>query len=62
MANQESSLPAEEPLQILHAIEDLERQVAEAQAELEKYQGLLNELPGIYEDKFRQKVRNLAED
>jgi hypothetical protein len=62
MAFQDSSLPAEEPLQSLHAIEDLERQVAEAQAELEKYQGLLNELPGIYEDKFRQKVRNLAED
>ena len=62
MANQDSSLPAEEPLQSLHAIEDLERQLAEAQAELEKYQGLLNELPGIYEDEFRQKVRNLAED
>jgi hypothetical protein len=44
------------------AIEDLERQVAEAQAELERYQGLLNELPGIYEDKFRQKVRTVAQD
>ncbi|MCP9782111.1 hypothetical protein KBY83_02100 [Cyanobium sp. WKJ7-Wakatipu] len=43
-------------------IEELERQVAEAQAELEKYQCLLNELPGIYEDKFRQKVRSAAED
>lgn len=44
------------------AIEVLERQVAEAQAELERYQGLLNELPGIYEDKFRQKVRTMAQD
>ena len=43
-------------------LEDLERQVAEAQAELEQYQGLLNELPGIYEDKYRQKVRSVAED
>ena len=44
------------------AIEYLEWQVAEAQAELERYQGLLNELPGIYEDKFRQKVRTVAQD
>ena len=44
------------------AIEELERQVAEVQAELEKYQCLLNELPGIYEEKFRQKVRSAAED
>lgn len=62
MADQDSSLPADERLQSQQAIEDLERQVTEAQAELEKYQGLLNELPGIYEDKFRQKVRSVAED
>ena len=62
MADQDSSLPAEEPLQSQQAIEELERQVAEAQAELEKYQCLLNELPGIYEEKFRQKVRSVAED
>ena len=42
MADQDSSLPAEDALQSQQAIEDLERQVAEAQAELEKYQGLLN--------------------
>lgn len=42
MADQDSSLPADEPLLSQQAIEDLERQVAEAQAELEKYQGLLN--------------------
>jgi hypothetical protein len=62
MENQDSSLPAEEPLQSQQVIEDLERQVAEAQAELEQYQGLLNELPGIYEDKFRQKLRSVAEE
>ena len=44
------------------SIEDLERQLAESQAELEEYQGLLNELPGIYEDKFRQKLRTVAQD
>ena len=44
------------------SIEELERQVAEAQVELEKYQCLLNELPGIYEEKFSQKVRSAAED
>ena len=44
------------------AIAELEQQVAEAQAELEQYQGLLNELPGIYEDKFRQKLRTVAQD
>ena len=43
-------------------IEDLERKLAESQAELEHYQGLLNELPGIYEDKFRQKLRTVAQD
>jgi hypothetical protein len=62
MADQDSSLPAEDPLQRRQAIEELERQVAEAQTELEQYQGLLNDLPGIYEDKFRQKVRGVAED
>ena len=40
----------------------LESQVAEAQAELEQYQRLLNELPGIYEGKFRQKLRSVAQE
>ena len=44
------------------AFEYLERQLAESQAELDQYQGLLNELPGIYEDKFRQRVRTVAQD
>lgn len=40
----------------------LEQQLAQAQAELEEYQRLLNELPGIYEGKFRQKVRTVAQE
>lgn len=44
------------------AIIDLEQQVAAAQAELEEYQRLLDDLPGIYEDKFRQKVRLVAQE
>ena len=40
----------------------LEQQVARAQAELEEYQRLLNELPGIYEGKFRQKVRAVVQE
>jgi len=43
-------------------LDDLEAQVAEAQAELEEYQRLLNELPEIYEGKFRQKLRSVAEE
>lgn len=43
-------------------LEALESQVAEVQAELEEYQRLLNELPGIYEGKFRQKLRSVAQE
>ena len=43
-------------------LEVLESQVAEAQAELEEYQRLLNELPGIYEGKFSQKLRSVAQE
>ena len=43
-------------------LETLESQVAEAQAELEEYQRLLNELPEIYEGKFRQKLRSVAQE
>ena len=43
-------------------IEDLDRQLAESKAELEQYQALLNELPCIYEDKFRQTLRAVAQD
>ena len=43
-------------------LETLEAQVAEAQAELEEYQRLLNELPEIYEGKFRQKLRSVAQE
>jgi len=40
----------------------LEKHVAEAQAVLEEYQRLLKELPGIYEGKFRQKVRAVVQE
>ena len=43
-------------------LEALGSQVAQAQAELEEYQRLLNELPGIYEGKFRQKLRSVAQE
>jgi hypothetical protein len=52
-------LPADEQAARLEALED---QVAEAQAELEEYQRLLNELPEIYEGKFRQKLRSVAQE
>ena len=43
-------------------LEALGSQVAQAQAELEEYQRLLNELPGIYEGKFRQKLRSVDQE
>ena len=43
-------------------LEALEAQVAEAQAELKEYQRLLSELPGIYEAKFRQKLRSVTHE
>lgn len=52
-------LPADEQAARLEA---LESQVAEAQAELGEYQRLLNELPEIYEGKFRQKLRSVAQE
>ena len=52
-------LPAGEQVDRLEA---LEAQVAEAHAELEEYQRLLNELPEIYEGKFRQKLRSVAQE
>jgi len=52
-------LPADEQAIRLEA---LESQVAAAQAELEEYQRLLNELPEIYEGKFRQKLSSVAQE
>ena len=52
-------LPADEQAIRLEA---LESQVAAAQADLEEYQRLLNELPGIYEGKFRQKLSSVAQE
>lgn len=44
------------------ALSELEEQLVQAQSELEDYQRLLGDLPGIYEDKFRQKVRSVAQE
>ena len=44
------------------SIAELEQQVAQAQAELEEYQRILNDLPAIYEGKFRQKLHTVAQD
>ncbi|WP_157665392.1 DUF4115 domain-containing protein [Cyanobium sp. NIES-981] len=43
-------------------IEALERDLALARAELAEYQALIDELPGIYETKFRHQVQSLAQD
>mgnify|MGYP002630566947 CR=1 FL=1 len=40
----------------------LEQHVAQAQAELEEYQRLLKEPPGIYEGKFRQQLRAVIQE
>jgi len=44
------------------ALDELEQQVAQAQSELEEYQHMLNDLPAIYEGKFRQKVHTVAQN
>lgn len=43
-------------------LRDLEVELDEARAELAQYQALLQELPSIYEDKFRQQVRSTAQN
>jgi len=40
---------------------DLELELSQARAELEEYQRILNDLPGIYEAKFRQKFRSVTQ-
>lgn len=44
------------------SIAELEQQVAQAQAQLEEHQRILNDLPAIYEGKFRQKLHTVAQD
>lgn len=44
------------------AIAELEGELQQARLELAEYQTLLQDLPAIYEEKFRQKVRSTAQD
>jgi hypothetical protein len=44
------------------SIEALERELDLARTELAEYQALIDELPGIYETKFRHQVQGLAHD
>jgi hypothetical protein len=44
------------------SVEALERELAQAQTELAEYQALLDELPSIYQTKFRHHVQGLAQD
>lgn len=41
---------------------ELEAELEEVRAELEEYQTLLQDLPGIYEEKFRHQVRSTVEN
>ncbi|MEB3353523.1 MAG: RodZ domain-containing protein [Cyanobacteriota bacterium] len=43
-------------------IDQLERDLARLRAELADYQGLIDELPQIYEEKFRGQVQDLVQD
>lgn len=49
--------PNEQP-----SVEDLEQELARVKAELEEYQGLIDELPSIYEGKFRHQLHDVAQD
>jgi hypothetical protein len=57
----DSAIPAE-PADQEAQIAALEQHVAQAQVELEEYQRLLKELPGIYEGKFRQQLRAVIQE
>lgn len=46
----------------LLSIEELQEKVHLAHAELKEYQRILNDLPAIYEEKFRQNLRSVAQD
>lgn len=60
--SRESTAPDSDLLANSMSIAELEQQVAHAQAELEEYQSILNDLPVIYEGKFRQKLHIVAQD
>ena len=43
-------------------VEELELELSRLRAELEEYQGLIDELPEIYEAKFTHQLRDVAQD
>ncbi|MCP9928316.1 DUF4115 domain-containing protein [Cyanobium sp. CH-040] len=49
--------PIEEP-----SVAELEQELTRVKAELEEYQGLIEELPSIYEGKFRHQLHDVAQD
>lgn len=49
--------PSAEP-----SVDQLERDLSRLRAELAEYQGLIDELPQIYEEKFRGQVQELVQD
>lgn len=55
----ESSASPENPAELLNA---LEQELAAAHRELEDYQRLIDEIPALYEVKFRYRVQDVAQD
>ncbi|TVS01872.1 MAG: DUF4115 domain-containing protein [Cyanobium sp. PLM2.Bin73] len=43
-------------------LDDVEQELDRVKAELEEYQGLIEELPSIYEGKFQHQLRDVAQD
>jgi hypothetical protein len=58
----ESDSSASGSLDSACSAEELERELARLQAELEEYQDLIEQLPGIYESKFNHRVRDVAQE
>ncbi|MGB5135646.1 MAG: RodZ domain-containing protein [Prochlorococcaceae cyanobacterium] len=44
------------------SVDELEQELTRVKAELEEYQGLIEELPTIYEGKFRHQLHDVAQD
>jgi hypothetical protein len=56
------SEPSPSAKQELCSIEALEQELESVKAELEEYQGLIEELPSIYEGKFQHQLRDVAQN
>lgn len=57
-----SDAPSPELLGDDLSLEQLEQELDRVKAELEEYQGLIEELPSIYEGKFQNQLRDVAQD